>query len=113
MVRFEEIHAEADKAGREAAREADLDIVRAVDSLGNVSAPFPICGFGWVQFAGNTAWGRWAKSVGLARNAYPKGLSIWVNAYEQSYDKKLAYARGYAEVLTSHGISAMGLGRLD
>ena len=30
-----------------------------------------LCGFGWVHFAGTTAWGRWAKKNGRAKPAHP------------------------------------------
>lgn len=110
---FEAIHLEADAAGRRAAADAELEMLTVRDSNGTVYPPFPICGFGWVHFAGNTAWGRWAKKQGLARNDYPKGLCIWVSGYEQSYDRKLAYAQAYAKVLQEHNIDAYGTGRLD
>ena len=110
--KFKEIHLEAEKAGRAAAEAAGVEMISVTDGK-EVWGPFPICGFGWVHFAGNTAWGRWAKANGIARDDYPKGLCIWVHQFEQSYDLKLAYARAYAEVLKSHGIDAVGRGRLD
>ena len=35
------------------------------------------CGFAWITFPGNVAFGRWAKEKGIASPGYPKGLQIW------------------------------------
>lgn len=72
-----------------------------------------VCGFAWIAFPGNTAFGRWAKKSGLARSHYPKGLSIWVHEFNQSMQKKEIYARAFAEVLRSNGISAYAGSRMD
>ena len=71
------------------------------------------CGFAWIQFAGNTAWGKWAKKNNLAHSAYPTGLHIWVSDYGQSMDRKEAYARAFAEVLRLNGIKAYSNSRMD
>lgn len=71
------------------------------------------CGFAWVEFAGNTAFGRWAKKAGVARPHYPKGLSVWVSEGGQSIDRKEAYARAFARVLNDAGIRAYAGSRLD
>ena len=110
---FNAIHIQADKEGRQAAAEAELQMLTIKDQNGRVYDPFPICGFAWVKFAGNTAWGRWAKKNINARPGYPNGLQIWISDYDQSYDKKVAYARAYANVLKLNGIDAYGDGRLD
>lgn len=75
--------------------------------------PEGLCGFAWVKFAGNTGFGRWAKRTGLASKAYPKGLSVWVRQFGQSYERKLAYAQAAAEVLREGGVEAYAGGRLD
>lgn len=64
-----------------------------------------VCGFAWIAFKGNTAWGRWAKKQGLARSHYPSGLCIWVRDYNQSMQRKEAYANAYARVLQANGIT--------
>lgn len=112
-MNFEAIHQEADQSGKEAARSAALQLLTVQDESGRTYPPFPICGFAWIHFAGNTAWGRWAKKRGLATKDYPSGLHIWVPFYNQSYDRKLAYAQAYATVLNKYGIEAYGAGRLD
>jgi hypothetical protein len=72
-----------------------------------------VCGFAWITIKGNTSFGRWAKKTGLARAAYPKGLSFWVSAFGQSMDRKEAYARAFAKVLNEHGITAYAGSRMD
>ena len=74
-----------------------------------------VCGFASVRFKGNTAWGRWAKKMGVARPAYPNGLCIWVGAYNQSMARKEAYARAYAQALTRNlpKVSAWCESRMD
>ena len=71
------------------------------------------CGFAWVSFKGNTAFGRWAKKTGLARKDYPTGLAIWVSEFGQSLEMKAAFANAYARVLETHGIVAYGQSRID
>jgi hypothetical protein len=72
-----------------------------------------VCGFASVKFAGNTAFGRWAKKSGRADNGYPKGLMHWVGGYGQSYDRKRAYAQAFAAVLRDAGIECHVESRLD
>ena len=71
------------------------------------------CGFAWIAFAGNTAFGRWAKKQGLARSHYPSGLCIWVSEFGQSIDRKAAFAGAYAQVLRNAGIDCHAGSRLD
>lgn len=75
--------------------------------------PSGVCGFAWVWLKGNTGFGRWAKSAGIASKGYPNGLNIRASGYGQSYEKKMAYAQGYAAVLKEAGITAYAEGRLD
>lgn len=71
------------------------------------------CGFAWVDFPGNTPFGRWAKKNGKARSQYPKGLCVWVSEFNQSMQKKEAYARAFAQVLRSHSIDCHIGSRMD
>jgi hypothetical protein len=72
-----------------------------------------VCGFAWVQFKGNTPWGRWAKKNAKARPGYPSGLQISVHAYNQSMQKKEVYAAAFAKVLQEAGIEAYSNSRMD
>lgn len=71
------------------------------------------CGFGWVEFPGNTAFGKWAKAKGIARKGYPKGLSVWSKLLTQSVERNAAWARAVASVLSKYGIAASAMSRLD
>lgn len=87
-----------------------------------------VCGFAWVQVKGNTAFARWVRKHhwgddldrwvaeaegGRWSKGYPSGYHFWVWAGGQSYERKLAFARAYAEVLQSYGVEAYASGRLD
>lgn len=72
-----------------------------------------VCGFAWVNFKGNTAWGRWASKNKVARPDYPSGLCVWVREFNQSMQKKEAYARAFAKVLRDHGIPCTVGSRMD
>lgn len=72
-----------------------------------------VCGFAWVQFKGNTAWGRWASKNKIAKPKYSGGLQIWISDYNQSMQKKEAYAKAFAETLKAHGIDASYDSRMD
>jgi len=72
-----------------------------------------VCGFGWVSFPGNTAFGRWAKKNGHARSHYPSGLSIWSKLMTQSMARNEAWAYAVAEVLRENGIAASAGSRID
>lgn len=73
------------------------------------------CGFAWVNVKpGNSQFARWLKTNTHARaDSYYGGVSLWVRDYEQSYERKVAYARAFAAVLTEAGVRALGTGRLD
>lgn len=72
-----------------------------------------VCGFAWVWFKGNTAFGRWAKAEGFARKAYGGGLQYTVFTYGQSMQTKAAYASAFARVLQAEGIQAYADYRMD
>jgi len=71
------------------------------------------CGFASVRFAGNTAFGRWAKSTGRATKAWDRGLQVWVRGGGQSIARKEAWAKAFAKVLQSKGVAATWESRLD
>jgi hypothetical protein len=86
----------ADKAGMKAADECSVTMltIRGYD-------PFPVCGFAWVHFKpATTPFVCWLKQRGHARKAHAVGGALMgVSKFGQSYDKKLAYARAYADVI--------------
>lgn len=112
---FLELTARAHAAGIKAGRECRPIPMAVCDSTGR---PIELidggaCGFAWVAFPGNTAFGRWAKKTGLARSHYPSGLCVWVSEFGQSVDRKSAYAAAYAEILRDAGIDCYAGSRLD
>jgi hypothetical protein len=73
-----------------------------------------VCGFAWVTVRPATSsFARWAKDSCGWRKAYSGGVQLWVSAYGQSYERKIAYADAYAAVLKQAGITAYAGGRLD
>jgi hypothetical protein len=113
-AKYQEIINQAYKAGIEAGKNARpipmyvIDQGIPIDRIDDGA-----CGFAWVNFAGNTAFGKWAKKQGLARSHYPSGLCIWVSEFGQSVDRKEAFAGAYAKVLKDNGIDAYAGSRLD
>ncbi len=71
------------------------------------------CGFAWINVPGNTSFGKWLQKQGIARPDYPKGLSVWISDYSQSYYRKAAHAKAMAGVLEANGIKCSARSRLD
>jgi hypothetical protein len=117
---FQTLHERAHDAGMKAGTESSPTpmTVQEADLSGNpIGKTWYVsegaCGFAWIRFKGNTAWGKWAKAQGIATPAYPKGLQIWVSEFNQSVTRKEAYANAYAKVLCGAGIEAYADSRLD
>lgn len=72
-----------------------------------------VCGFAWVKFKGNTAFGKWARKNGYAKPSYPNGLQIRVSDYGQSMQLKEAYAQAFAARLREAGVDAYSESRMD
>jgi len=73
-----------------------------------------VCGFALVKIKGNSAFGRWAKKAGKARPDYPSGLAISAaGRFNQSMQRKEAWANAFANVLSEHGIDAYAQSRMD
>lgn len=73
-----------------------------------------VCGFAWVTVRpANSSFALWLKKQQLGSKAYHGGLQIWVHQFNQSMERKEAYAHAFASVLTAHGISAYAGSRLD
>jgi len=113
-------------AGKEAAMKrvpTPMVVGRAVDLYTNEMVPGTqevvmdgVCGFAWVNIKpGNSAFANWLKKNGLARkDSYAGGVTVWVGDYNQSMEKKEAYADAFAEVLRDNGIDrAYAQSRMD
>ena len=125
---FKSLHESADQAGRNAVKE--LQVVPMV--VGEETYPFSgvmdntkprhfvadgVCGFAWVNIKpGNSKFANWLKKNRIARSdSYYGGVTVWVSDYNQSMQKKDAYARAYAEVIRAAGVvkSCYAMSRLD
>lgn len=80
-----------------------------------------VCGFAWVDIypvhKGNTRLGKEERKIleaaGFRKNDYAKTYQRWISAYNQSMQKKEAYASAYAKVLRENGMKAYSGSRLD
>ena len=123
MAEFVALVAAAEAAGKQAAEAAKPVpmVVYEAQALSNVPkeggqswyCAEGMCGFAWIEFAGNTSFGKWMKKAGKARTQYPKGMCVWVSEYGQSVERKEAYAAAYAKVLNEAGVNAYPNSRLD
>lgn len=74
------------------------------------------CGFAWVTIhPGNCAFANWLKKNKYASPAYGGGVQIWISEFNQSVERKEAYANAMAKVLREElGIADIYAGsRLD
>jgi hypothetical protein len=108
-----EIFRAAHEAGHEAAMAAIHEAMVVTDGKNFWHCDEGLCGFAWVGFKGNTSFGRWTKQNKLTRKSYTGGLHLWVSDYNQSYDRKRAYAEAFARKLNEYGIEAYSDSRLD
>lgn len=81
-----------------------------------------VCGFAWVEvypeYKGHTRLGKQERKVleqsGFQKDwASSKKYTLWISDFDQSMQKKEAYALAYADVLREHGIKAAGRSRMD
>ena len=98
---FQALYSKAHAAGLEA---GSLHTPQPMYVRGYAPVMDGLCGFAWITLPGNTAFGRWAKAMGYASKAYPKGLRIRVRGFDQSMERKEAYAVAFAAALRDAGI---------
>lgn len=73
-----------------------------------------VCGFAWVTVKpGNCAFANWGKKKGLFSAAYGGGVQYWVGEFDQSMQKKEAFAGAVASYLRDNGIKAYSGSRMD
>jgi hypothetical protein len=110
---FDALWQDAYQAGLDAVDK--LNVRPMVVSGGGKSwyVPDGVCGFAWVTVPGNSAFGKWGKAKGLFSKAYPKGLWYWVGEFDQSMQKKEAFAAAVAAKLRDAGIDAYSNSRMD
>lgn len=73
------------------------------------------CGFAWIVVTpGNSSFANWARKTQPTHKEYTGGLCVrWVGEFNQSYERKVAYASAFAKVLRGYGINASSRSRLD
>ncbi len=90
-----------------------------------------VCGFAWINIPAHQGIGRAiAKRIrqqadpssdnygrqdwnGWRRDSYLGSVIFWVSYFNQSYTRKMAFARAFAKVLQDHGEIARPNGRLN
>jgi len=73
-----------------------------------------VCGFAWITVRpANSSFGLYVKKNHGWKSAYGGGIQKWVSDFNQSMQKKYAYASAFAQVLNSHGIVAIPGERMD
>lgn len=120
---FQRIYDDAHKAGiaaGQAAMPQSICVTQHANPLNDNSevtrrwiVPEGVCGFAWISFRGNTSWAAWTRKHKISDTDYPRGRIIWVRQFGQSYERKVAYAKAFADVLVANGINAYSAGRLD
>ena len=126
MTDFAALYTKADDAGRAAVEKTEvipmivghetslfsgvIDYTREIYHVADGA-----CGFAWVNIKpGNSKFANWLKKNKLAQaDSYYGGVTMWVSEYNQSMQKKQAYASAFAGVLIEAGIKAYSDSRMD
>lgn len=80
-----------------------------------------VCGFAWVNVKpknkGNTRLGKQERAVlesqDFSKSSYEKTYQLWISKFNQSMQKKEAYAYAFAKVLRDYGFDAYAGSRMD
>ena len=76
--------------------------------------PDGVCGFAWVVVRpANCAFAKWMKANKNCHTAYGGGMQYRISAFNQSMQRKEAYAVAFAGVLYQFGINAHAGSRMD
>lgn len=121
---FSMLYVKAHEAGLQAVEELYVIpmIIQEHKNLLNDNSPVKqsyfvsdgVCGFSAIIITpGNCAFANWLKKNNMAKSHYGGGVSIWVYDFNQSYQKKVAYAAAFATCINQNGIKAHVWDRLD
>lgn len=119
MNKYEKLYREAHAAGMEAVNALEVTPMTVVDPATGQKwrVDDGVCGFAWVNVKpGNCKFANWLKKSGNGRrDSYYGGVTVWVSAFNQSMQKKEAYARAFAKVVGESGEvkSAYASSRMD
>ena len=117
-AKFAQAHEKAHQAGLQAGQNAiptpmvvydsEIDMVngqlvdRPKENGKQYYVPEGVCGFAWITVRpGNSSLANWLKKHADADRDYYGGVSVWVHEFGQSYERKRAYAKAYANTLRS------------
>jgi hypothetical protein len=115
---FATAHAAGMAAG-EAAAPTPMHVVRRDVVTGQITKRYApvmdgVCGFAWINVRpGNSPFANWLKKNTHASPAYQGGVEYWVREFNQSMERKEAFARAFARVLQEAGITAYAGSRMD
>jgi hypothetical protein len=116
---YERVYAAAQIAAVEAVRQEVLSRARrypevlGMNPMASHYIPGECCGCTTVRVNGNSSFGRWAKKNRGWKVFDPPGVCLNEGPLWQSYERDLAYARGFVAVLREAGINAWYTSRLD
>lgn len=117
MITPQEIYQEAFSAGIKAVSALEVKPMLVLNQDMKVAyyVSDGACGFAWIQIKpANSKFVKWLKDQGIGRKSiYEAGYRISVSEFDQSLQKKEAYANAFAEVLQKHGINAFSNSRID
>lgn len=112
---YRAIYEEACEAGHKAAtnhKPTPMHVVQRANPLDDSSeivhryepVSDGVCGFAWINLKPAThSFAKWLKKNDLGRkDSYYGGRTIWVFDYNQSMEKKSAYAQAFASVINKH-----------
>jgi hypothetical protein len=113
---FEQTWQRAVTAGHEAALECTPKAMGVYDPVtgdGWLVHEGP-CGFAEIRLSkGNTSFARWAKKNAGFKKHYYGGLYYWVSNYNQSMERKYAFAKAACDVLRASGVDCFPTSRMD
>lgn len=115
---FVKIYNAADLAGSIAALGITPTAMRVIDPINRTVEVVNdgVCGFAWVNIKpGNSGFAKFLKNNGYARkDDYYGGVTVWVSGYNQSMQKKEAYAGAFARSLRDAGFDRVySMSRMD
>ena len=111
---FEKLWQEADEAGIKAGNDCIPEEMIVTDGKQEWHVSDGVCGFAWISFAGNTAFGRWARRCDIAQKQYGGGLRIWCHLFGQSMTRKEEWAWTVSAYLWDHAQIIVNAGsRID
>ena len=112
---FYHIWQQAEAAGNEAVAKLKVVPMSVVSGNNSYFVSDGVCGFAWVIVKpGTSKFARWLKKTGKARtDSYYGGVCIWISDFNQSEQKKYAFASAMAKVFSEAGFTAYAMSRLD